>query len=228
MKLQPIYDALGENKVQALRGFHAISGCDTTGHIFGTSKTSWWKIFLKSDDSVIRSLTALGKGPEPTEEVLEGCEEFICQVLRAKKETFITAKELRWHVFRGLVYNKGVDKLPPTQGALFEHIRRAHLQCSVWQQALIPTPLQLDPQQLGWSLEASGKFKPILSRLPPAPESVTQLVRCRCVKSMCDARCSCKQNGIECTELCTCEANPEMCKNVQHLNIDESEIISQE
>ena len=73
VKLQPIYDALGENKVQALRGFHTISGCDTTGHIFRTSKTSSWKIFLKSDNNVIRSLTALGKGPEPTEEVLEGC-----------------------------------------------------------------------------------------------------------------------------------------------------------
>ena len=54
VKLQPIYDALGENKVQA------IGGCDTTGHIFETSKTWWWKFFFKSNDSVIGSLTALG------------------------------------------------------------------------------------------------------------------------------------------------------------------------
>ena len=108
VKLQPIYDALCENKVQA------IGGCDTTGHIFETSKTSWWKCFFKSNDSVIRSLTALGKGPEPTKEVFEGCEELMCRVLRVKKETFITAKKLQWHVFRGRDSNKGVEKLSPT------------------------------------------------------------------------------------------------------------------
>ena len=85
VKLKPIYDALGENKVHALRGFHAISGCDTTGHIYGTSKTTWWKSFIKSNDKVIISLTELGKGLEPTEEVLAGCAEFIWQVLRVKK-----------------------------------------------------------------------------------------------------------------------------------------------
>ena len=95
VKLQPIYDAPGENKVQA------IGGCDNTGHIFETSKTSWWKFFFKSNDSVIGSLTALEKCPEPTKEVFEGCEELICRVLRVKKETFITAKELQWHVFCG-------------------------------------------------------------------------------------------------------------------------------
>ena len=42
VKLQPIYDALTENKVQA------ISGCDTTGNLFETGKTFWWKCFLKN------------------------------------------------------------------------------------------------------------------------------------------------------------------------------------
>ena len=60
-----------------------------------------------------------------------------------------------------------------------------------------------------------------------APGSGTQLVTCRCA-SMCDAGCSCKQNSIECTGLRTPEANPNTCKNVQHLNIDDIEIISHE
>ena len=34
VKLQPIYDALGENKGQA------ISGCDTTDHIFENNQNS--------------------------------------------------------------------------------------------------------------------------------------------------------------------------------------------
>ena len=48
------------------------------------------------------------------------------------------------------------------------------------------------------------------------------------VISMCDAGCSCEQNSIECTGLRTREANPNTCKNVQHLNIDDIEILSHE
>ena len=46
--------------------------------------------------------------------------------------------------------------------------------------------------------------------------------------SMCDAGCSCKQKRTECTGLRTPEANPNKCKNVQRLNIDDIEIISDE
>ena len=68
---------------------------------FRQAKHRGGSFFFKSNDSVIGSLTALGKCPEPTKEVFEGCEELICRVLRVKKETFITAKELHWHVFCG-------------------------------------------------------------------------------------------------------------------------------
>ena len=52
------------------------------------------EVFLKKmNDSVIRSLIALEKGPEPAQYVFKGCEELICRVLRIKKETFITANE---------------------------------------------------------------------------------------------------------------------------------------
>ena len=58
-------------------------------------------LLKKLNDSVIRSLIALGKGPEPAQDVFEGCEELICRMLSVKRQTFITAKELQWHVFRG-------------------------------------------------------------------------------------------------------------------------------
>ena len=44
--LLPIYTTLGERRALALRGFHALSGCDTTGHILGKSKTAWWNAFV--------------------------------------------------------------------------------------------------------------------------------------------------------------------------------------
>ena len=38
--LQPIYHALGTRRIAALRGFHAIRGCDTTGRTYGKSKSA--------------------------------------------------------------------------------------------------------------------------------------------------------------------------------------------
>ena len=72
--LQSIYNALGCRKVRALRGFHGISGCDTTGRFFGKSKTAWWKAYLEASDDVIEALTNLGVGESPNSYVLSGCE----------------------------------------------------------------------------------------------------------------------------------------------------------
>ena len=82
--LQPIYHALGENRAQALVGFHAISGCDTTGRILGKIKTVWWNEFMKCSDDVIRALCGLGSAKEPSPDVLKGCEEFVCSLLSLK------------------------------------------------------------------------------------------------------------------------------------------------
>ena len=57
--LMPIYHALGQNRIYALIGFHALSGCDTTGRIFGKS------------ENIIKGL---GDGEQPSYEVLGFCE----------------------------------------------------------------------------------------------------------------------------------------------------------
>ena len=45
VKLRYIYDELGENYAKFLLGMHALSGCDTTGHIMTKSKSSWFNAF---------------------------------------------------------------------------------------------------------------------------------------------------------------------------------------
>ena len=106
VKLQPIYNALGKSKVLALRGLHAMSGCDTTGHIQGKSKTAWWSAFLKASASVIDALSILGIDDEPSEMVLQGCEELVCQLYNTKKASHKEAKEARWSYFLALKANQ--------------------------------------------------------------------------------------------------------------------------
>jgi len=121
------------------------------------------------------------------------------------------ANALRWHLFKLLKPDQGVDKLPPTPGAW---LRRAHLQANIWSQDLVLHPTTLDPLTLGWRKD-SDRLLSVLSKEPPAPDAVLQLVRCNCgfssgkVQSSsktCSCRCSCRSNSLVCTELCNCEA----------------------
>ena len=188
---------------------HAMSGCDTTGHIHGKSKNAWWNAFLTASDNVIHALFGLGIDDEPSEMVLKGCEELVCQLYNTSKFTHTHIKEARWSYFLALKANQGTEKLPPTQGAIHEHTRRAHLQCRIWQQVLVAKPRKLEATALGWSRERNDELMPVLSRLPPAPESLVQLVKCSCGKGECRGRCTCRQNDIDCTEFCVCEGNYE-------------------
>jgi hypothetical protein len=210
VKLKPIYDALGPEKAAALPGFHSLTGSDTTGHIHGKGKLSCFKAFLKASEDVTSALTGLGIGPMPSNTVLSGCLKFLCQLFNAN---LTTANALRWHMFRQLKVNQGVEKLPPTEGAMIEHILRAHLQANVWVQDLRRKPNLLDPTTLGWSQEEDGSRLPIVSKVPPAPEAVVELVRCGCGVSKCSGTCSCKSNSLPCTDLCGCRADDEKCNN---------------
>ena len=64
---------------------------------------------------------------------------------------------------------------------------------------------------------------PIPTSQPAAPEIITELVECRCVKSKCVSRCSCKQNNLNLSELCTCGADDDLCENAQGVPLIEDE-----
>ena len=202
IKLKPIYMAIGPERAAALPGFHALTACDTTGHIQGKGKPTCFKSFMKASDDVIHALAGLGVGVYPSPEVLAGCEKFVCQLFKPGYES---AKALRWHMFKQLKGNQGVEKLLPTEGSITEHILRAHLQANIWVQDTVAVPSVLDPVSLGWKQLDDGRCVPVTSKVPPAPEAVVDLVKCSCVVIKCSERCSCKTHNLACTELCKCE-----------------------
>ena len=56
---------------------------------------------------------------------------------------------------------------------------------------------------------------PVMTTLPPAPEAVTQLVKCGCSKERCSTNhCQCRRAGLHCTDLCNC-SDTEECENVR-------------
>ena len=58
--LQPIYDKLGSEKASALVNWHALTGCDTTGHIQGKGKKGCFTAFMKLNSAGLEALSHLG------------------------------------------------------------------------------------------------------------------------------------------------------------------------
>jgi hypothetical protein len=219
--LKPIYDQLGTERAEALPGFHAVTGCDTTGQISGVGKKGALKVFMKAPPQIIDALGQLGIGDVPSTEVIERCEEFYCMLLGTKEVSGSDAATLRWQRFKKLSPNQGVEKLPPTSGAWKQHTLRAHIQAKLWAQDTVLTPQIPDPCKLGW-LREEGGLVPVLSQVQAAPEAVVELFWCNCGVSKCAGRCTCKAHNLACTELCKCEANEDCCNT--HTVIGEEDI----
>ena len=111
------------------------------------------------------------------------------------KSFFEQAKILRCVLFKQLIVDQGVNKLPRTQWLWIEHISHAHAQFNIWRQEMVLSPTCLDPLTLGWR-NLHKKLLTILSQVAPAPVSELQFVRYNCEKSKCLRKCSCRGNNV--------------------------------
>ena len=134
-------------------------------------------------------------------------EQLVCRMYQPKTD-IKTVKALRWSLFKKNQAES--ERLPPTQAALHQAILRAHYQLLVWNNDHVANPVLPSPEGYGWQDE-DGKWVPVMKNLPPAPEAIIQLVRCKCAKSRCsNNRCQCQKAGLVCTDLCLCS---EDCQN---------------
>jgi len=85
---------------------------------------------------------------EVTETMLATLASFVCAAYLPKGSYIKTISELRWHLFCKHMVES--DKLPPTLGALTQHVLRVHIQARAWGQASIALQdPQLDSMQNG-------------------------------------------------------------------------------
>jgi hypothetical protein len=134
--------------------------------------------------------------------------QFVCTAYRPKGIQFSSIRELRWHLF--CKYMAESEKLPPTLGALKKHISRAHVQARVLRQAAVPKQELLDPLENGYHRDNNdGQLKPTTTDVPPAPEAIMEMVRCRCKGNYSSNRCPCKCRNLPCTDLCLCSTQCE-------------------
>lgn len=94
--------------------------------------------------------------------------------------------------------NRTIDRLPPTQAALIEHIKRAAYQAGhCWAQAMIATPELPSPSEWGWKVKDEGGWEAFWTSLPEATQACRELIRCGCKKE-CRGHCKCRKTALTC------------------------------
>jgi len=153
-----------------------------------------------------------------TERVIKA---FVCQLYEPGTAT-VHVDNLRWKLFSKK--QLGAQKLPPTRGALHEAIVRAHYQAMVWYQDDMPHPQLPSATSYGWKKEGD-RLMSIPTKDPPAPDAVTHLIKCWCKKTSCRSHCSCRSQHLNCSEMCACGADEDLCSNISQalLGIKEDE-----
>ena len=200
LSIEAAHSLLGVKRSNAIIGFHVMTGCDENGKFAGRSKETCYKKFLEADDEILNGLASLGSGEAfPSIEVWSNLERFIC---RLYDSPLASIKELRWQLY-SRKQAEG-ENLPPTVGALQEHVKRAHYLAMVYNRSLMSIQDLPPPDKYGWRFcEARYVYEPIMTQVPSAPSALINLVKCNCKKG-CTKNCSCKKNILSCTEICGC------------------------
>ena len=212
LNLRSIYESLQPEQVLALPGFHAFSGCDQTGPFCGKTKLSCWKAFEKANPNFHHALGKLGLAEQLEESDYTALEAFTCQIY-VPGTRLTQVKDLRWFLFSKRQFTD--KKLPPTKMALVQMIDGSNFIALIWKKCCIASPELPNPKQHGW-YEYDAQLVPTPTTALPAPQSILELVKCRCKRNCTSKTCSCRKHDLRCTDMCSlCD---ETCEN-RNLNV---------
>ncbi|KAJ8396483.1 hypothetical protein AAFF_G00017890 [Aldrovandia affinis] len=198
-----IYSDLGPSKSLALPLFHSLTGCDTTSQFLGCGKKTAWAAWTSIPD-LTDTLVALTHNPDlfSLESVhMQRIERFV--ILMYSKECGAAGvNEARHRLLT--TGSRSLESIPPTQAALFQHVKRALLQASFyWSQATSVQQEIPDFSEWGWHKDGTA-WQPLWTTLSDASAACDILLHCSCLKA-CTGRCKCNRTGVRCTVLCKCE-----------------------
>ena len=209
--------------IQALLSPHVISGCDSASAVHGMGKTKWLST-VQNNEEHLQLLVDIGTSLVIDEIIHRAIEKMFCALYGNPKETNIN--RLRYQLF----CKKNIPelhKLAPTKDEHYQHVRRANYQSYIWKRALRISTEEASPDGNGWCMSTDGCLEVVWSDTAPAPESVIELVSCKCRRLKFLESCQCRTLSVECTDMCRCSAN---CSNVymEPFPSDESEYKTEE
>ena len=214
--IKQVQQALGQQMCRFLLFSHAITGCDTTSRMFGVGKNVPLKKLKRSNSLSHAAEVFLDEAATVEDVVSAGEKAIVCLYNGSSDDTLDSLRHAKFceRAAKSPTSVK-VHKLPPTSAAARYHSMRAYLQVQQWKQPTCP----LDPLSWGWSL-VQGRLEPIQVDLPPAPETLLQVIRCNCKTDCSSNRCTCRKHGLQCSTACgNCRGI--VCSNAPIVSLEE-------
>ena len=202
--INSICESLGEPQSRALPVFHAFSGCDTTSAFNEKGKKSLWQAWQAYDD-VTETFACLAKHPfmllDADSDNFQKLER-LTVILYDKWSPSFSINETRKLLF--CHKNRSMEKLPPTQDALLQHVRRAVYQAGIWTSSTNTQQALPSPRDYGWMKEpGTSTWVPVWMTIPEVSRACRELIKC-CCKGACTT-CKCTKANLPCSPLCKCK-----------------------
>ncbi|KAK3926446.1 BRISC and BRCA1-A complex member 2, partial [Frankliniella fusca] len=133
LAIHSISAALGQEKCEALPGFHAFTGCDTTSYLSGCGKIKAWKLWQAHPEITVTFKALSTPLLQLGDDTLSVLERFTVLLYDAKSDLgSVNATRKDLFVSR----NRSLFAIPPTAGALRQHCLRALYQAGhLWGKA---------------------------------------------------------------------------------------------
>jgi len=156
--IHTIVAQLGRDKSMALLMFHAVTGCDTVSFFSGRGKKTAWDIWNMMPNLTGVFLELTNQPSCISSAHIAVIERFIV-LMYSKTSEDTSVNDARLSLLcQG---NRSIENIPPTMGALEEHIKRAVYQAGhLWSQAMVKDPILPSPGEWGWE-KAADKWKPM-------------------------------------------------------------------
>ena len=165
-------------------------------------KTAWitWNVFPELTDALLK----LSCAPSCIQEdVMKTIERFVI-LMYDRTSTCSDIDKARRKLF---AKKNNAKQIPPTKGALEQHVKRAAYQGGhVWGQLLLATQTLPSPSSWCWKKTEYGLYEPYRTTLLEASKACHELASCKC-KKCCVRHCKCKKAALECTAFCACEGD---------------------
>ena len=149
-------DNLGMDKSHALPVFHALTGCDTTSALKGKGKLSaWqaWQAYSDVTDALIRLADNLFQLIDEESDDFRSIEQFVV-ILYDRTSVSSSINEIRKDHF--CKRKISMERLPPTQNALLQHVKRAIYQTGIWTTSTLTNQPLPSPSDFGWIKESQA------------------------------------------------------------------------
>uniref|UniRef100_UPI00358E90E1 uncharacterized protein isoform X2 n=1 Tax=Myxine glutinosa TaxID=7769 RepID=UPI00358E90E1 len=179
-------------------------GCDTNSCFLDKGKISAWKVW-KSHPDVTGAFLHIVENPFQPVDVSSAhiqCLERFTVLMYDVTSNLVSVNDARRELF--CKKKRSLEKIPPTQDALLQHIKRVVYQGGIWTTSRQAQPTVPSPEEWGWTMQ-NDHWVPVWMTIPEAAKACKELIKCGCKSEAgCVSRCKCTKAGLPCTELCSC------------------------